>query len=38
LPVAWIPLTVEPDPSSEFRAWLARQLDEARDIVHPSVA
>jgi tetraacyldisaccharide 4'-kinase len=38
LPVAWVPLTIEPDPLLEFRAWLAGQLDDARDIVHPSVA
>jgi tetraacyldisaccharide 4'-kinase len=37
LPVAWIPLTLEPDPLPEFRAWLERQLDEARDVVRPSV-
>jgi tetraacyldisaccharide 4'-kinase len=38
LPVAWVPMRIEPDPLPEFRAWLAGQLDDARDIVHPSVA
>jgi tetraacyldisaccharide 4'-kinase len=31
LPVAWVPLTMEPDPLPEFRSWLARGLDDARD-------
>jgi hypothetical protein len=31
LPVAWVPLTMEPEPIDEFRAWLAAQLDAARD-------
>jgi len=35
VPVAWIPLTVEPDPLPEFRAWLSDALDAARDIVRP---
>jgi tetraacyldisaccharide 4'-kinase len=32
MPVAWLPLTMEPEPLSEFREWLARSLREARDI------
>jgi tetraacyldisaccharide 4'-kinase len=32
IPVAWLPLTMEPDPLPEFRSWLARALDDARDI------
>ncbi len=31
-PVAWVPLTIEPDPLSEFRRWLSGELDAARDI------
>ena len=31
-PVAWVPLTMEPDPLPEFRRWLAGALAEARDI------
>ncbi len=31
-PVAWVPLTIEPDPLPEFRRWLSSQLDAARDI------
>lgn len=32
LPVVTVPLTMEPDPLPEFRSWLARELDAARDI------
>jgi tetraacyldisaccharide 4'-kinase len=31
LPVAWVPLTMEPEPIDEFRAWLAARLIESRD-------
>ena len=31
LPVAWVPLTMEPEPIDEFRAWLAASLVETRD-------
>ena len=33
LPIAWLPLTMEPDPLPEFRRWLAGALNAARDIV-----
>ena len=33
LPIAWVPLTMEPDPLPEFRRWLAGALNAARDIV-----
>ncbi len=33
LPVSFVPMTIEPDPLPEFRAWLASQLDDARDLV-----
>ena len=33
LPIAWVPLTMEPDPLPEFRGWLAGALNAARDIV-----
>ncbi|HEX2455128.1 MAG TPA: tetraacyldisaccharide 4'-kinase [Vicinamibacterales bacterium] len=33
LPVAYLPLTMEPDPLPEFRRWLADSLRAARDIV-----
>ena len=32
-PVAWVPLTMEPDPLPEFRTWLSAALDGARDVV-----
>jgi tetraacyldisaccharide 4'-kinase len=32
VPVAWVPLTMEPDPLPEFRNWLTGALDAARDI------
>lgn len=38
LPVAYLPMTIAPDPLHDFRAWIGRQLDEARDVVRPSVA
>ena len=31
LPIAWVPLTMEPDPLPAFRRWLAGALDAARD-------
>jgi tetraacyldisaccharide 4'-kinase len=31
-PVAWVPLTMEPDPLADFRAWLSGALDAARDL------
>jgi tetraacyldisaccharide 4'-kinase len=31
LPVAWMPLTMEPDPLPAFRSWLTRALNDARD-------
>jgi tetraacyldisaccharide 4'-kinase len=31
--VAWVPLTMEPDPLPEFRRWLAGSIDAARDII-----
>ena len=33
LPVAYLPLTMEPEPLPEFRRWLADSLRAARDIV-----
>jgi tetraacyldisaccharide 4'-kinase len=33
MPVSWVPLTMEPDPLSEFRAWFAGALRAARDLV-----
>jgi tetraacyldisaccharide 4'-kinase len=33
LPMAWLPLTMEPDPLPAFRAWLSAQLHAARDEV-----
>src|SRR5262249_52242466 len=33
LPIAYLPLTMEPDPLPEFRRWLADSLRAARDIV-----
>jgi tetraacyldisaccharide 4'-kinase len=35
-PIAWVPLTMEPDPLAEFRDWLAAQLRAARDELPPS--
>ena len=32
VPVAWVPLTMEPDPLPAFRTWLSDALDAARDI------
>jgi tetraacyldisaccharide 4'-kinase len=32
LPIAWVPLTMEPDPLPEFRSWLSGALDAARDL------
>jgi tetraacyldisaccharide 4'-kinase len=32
LPIAWVPLTMEPDPLPEFRGWLAGALNAARDV------
>ena len=32
VPVAFVPLTMEPEPLPEFAAWLAARLREARDI------
>ena len=32
MPVAWVPLTMEPDPLPEFRQWLAGALAGARDL------
>jgi tetraacyldisaccharide 4'-kinase len=32
MPVAWVPLTMEPDPLPEFRRWLAGALAGARDL------
>jgi tetraacyldisaccharide 4'-kinase len=31
-PVAWVPLTIEPDPLPEFRRWLSSELNAARDL------
>jgi tetraacyldisaccharide 4'-kinase len=33
VPIDWVPLIMEPDPLPEFREWLARSLNAARDIV-----
>jgi tetraacyldisaccharide 4'-kinase len=33
LPIDWVPLTMEPDPLPDFRAWLAAALNAARDVV-----
>jgi tetraacyldisaccharide 4'-kinase len=33
LPIAWLPLTMEPDPKPAFRDWLSAQLRVARDEV-----
>lgn len=33
LPVGWVPLTMEPEPRAEFRAWLASAVAAARDSV-----
>jgi len=35
LPIAWVALTMEPDPLAEFRSWLAGALNAARDLVTP---
>jgi len=35
LPVGFVPLTMEPAPIDEFRAWLAESLNAARDGVNP---
>lgn len=32
-PVGWLPLTMEPEPRGEFRAWLASAVGAARDSV-----
>lgn len=32
MPVAFVPLTMEPEPLPDFKAWLAASLREARDI------
>lgn len=32
-PVGWLPLTMEPEPRGEFRAWLASSVGAARDSV-----
>jgi tetraacyldisaccharide 4'-kinase len=32
VPVAWVPLTMEPEPVDDFAAWLAGSLRAARDI------
>jgi tetraacyldisaccharide 4'-kinase len=32
MPLAWVPLTMEPDPLPEFRRWLAGALAGARDL------
>jgi tetraacyldisaccharide 4'-kinase len=37
MPVAWVPLTMEPDPLPEFRHWLAGALAGARDLWPDSV-
>ena len=34
VPIAWVPLTMEPDPLPEFRSWLSGALDAARDVAH----
>ena len=33
LPVGWLPLTMNPEPDEEFRAWLASAVGAARDSV-----
>ncbi len=33
VPVAWVPLTMEPEPAGEFRQWLVTSMAAARDIV-----
>jgi len=33
MPIAWVPLTMEPDPLAEFRRWLAGSVGAARDII-----
>ena len=33
LPVGWVPLTMEPEPPDEFRAWLASSIGAARDSI-----
>ena len=38
LPVAWVPLTMEPDPLAAFRDWLGAQLRAARDQVPEAAA
>jgi tetraacyldisaccharide 4'-kinase len=35
IPIAWVPLTMEPDPLPEFQRWLADALRAARDIPEP---
>jgi tetraacyldisaccharide 4'-kinase len=32
VPVAYVPLTMEPEPAAEFRRWLAASLRAARDL------
>jgi hypothetical protein len=32
VPVAFVPLTMEPEPLPDFKAWLAASLREARDL------
>jgi tetraacyldisaccharide 4'-kinase len=32
VPVAWVPLTMEPEPVDEFKAWLAAGLRATRDV------
>lgn len=32
-PVGWLPLTIEPEPAGEFRAWLASAVAAARDSI-----
>ena len=33
MPVAWLPLTIEPEPAVEFKRWLASSIASTRDIV-----
>jgi tetraacyldisaccharide 4'-kinase len=33
MPAGWVPLTMEPDPLSEFRRWLAESVGAARDMI-----
>jgi tetraacyldisaccharide 4'-kinase len=33
MPVAWVPLTMEPDPLPDFRRWLAGSVGAVRDII-----